>query len=250
MWGYSGGSIATEWAAELAPTYAPELKFAGMAVGGLVPSLESALYATNGTLFAGLSAAATVGLRNAYPQYRAIVESQVVPEKLDNFDKAGTLCLSSLILEYAFEDILAYFKDNAAILRIPLIRSILNETGVMGQHGLPEMPIYAYKAVGDEISPVKDTDALIESLCARGANIQYVRDHVGEHATEQIAGAADALRFLSDRFDGVPAPVGCNVTDVAFDVLSPAAEEYFGTTASQLMSAVLGQPIGVITGLL
>ena len=31
MLGYSGGSIATEWASELAPSYAPELNIIGAA---------------------------------------------------------------------------------------------------------------------------------------------------------------------------------------------------------------------------
>ena len=33
--GYSGGSIATEFASELAPRYAPELKLVGVAEGGI-----------------------------------------------------------------------------------------------------------------------------------------------------------------------------------------------------------------------
>jgi Secretory lipase len=36
MLGYSGGAIATEWAAELAPTYAPDVdkRMIGAAIGG------------------------------------------------------------------------------------------------------------------------------------------------------------------------------------------------------------------------
>lgn len=39
MWGYSGGSIASTFAAELQASYAPELDFAGAALGGIVPDL-------------------------------------------------------------------------------------------------------------------------------------------------------------------------------------------------------------------
>jgi hypothetical protein len=34
MVGYSGGAIATGWAAQLQPTYAPELAFVGAVAGG------------------------------------------------------------------------------------------------------------------------------------------------------------------------------------------------------------------------
>ena len=38
MLGYSGGAIATEWAAELAPSYAPEVneRLIGAAIGGVL----------------------------------------------------------------------------------------------------------------------------------------------------------------------------------------------------------------------
>lgn len=40
MWGYSGGSLASEWAAELQPQYAPELNFVGTVLGSY-PLLSS-----------------------------------------------------------------------------------------------------------------------------------------------------------------------------------------------------------------
>lgn len=41
MHGYSSGAQAIGWATELHPTYAPELKIAGAAFGGLVPNLSA-----------------------------------------------------------------------------------------------------------------------------------------------------------------------------------------------------------------
>lgn len=38
MHGYSGGAIATAWAAQLQPTYAPELRIAGAAAGERPPT--------------------------------------------------------------------------------------------------------------------------------------------------------------------------------------------------------------------
>lgn len=55
MWGYSGGALASEWAAELAVQYAPELNFSGAALGGLTPNVTSVLLAINGTIAAGLA---------------------------------------------------------------------------------------------------------------------------------------------------------------------------------------------------
>lgn len=54
-WGYSGGALATEWAAELQADYASELSFAGSAMGGLTPNVTSVLQSINLKASAGLA---------------------------------------------------------------------------------------------------------------------------------------------------------------------------------------------------
>jgi len=57
MWGYSGGALASEWAAELAVQYAPEMRdrFVGAALGGLTPNVSSVLLSISGGYAAGLA---------------------------------------------------------------------------------------------------------------------------------------------------------------------------------------------------
>ena len=55
LWGYSGGAVASEFAAELQVRYAPELQFAGVAIGGLTPNISSIRDLVDGTLLAGLT---------------------------------------------------------------------------------------------------------------------------------------------------------------------------------------------------
>lgn len=55
MWGYSGGALASEWAAELQVQYAPEMNFSGAALGGLTPNVTSVLFTINKTPGAGLA---------------------------------------------------------------------------------------------------------------------------------------------------------------------------------------------------
>lgn len=43
MYGYSGGSLPTAWAAELQPKYAPDLRFTFAAFGGMYPNLTATL---------------------------------------------------------------------------------------------------------------------------------------------------------------------------------------------------------------
>ena len=72
MLGYSGGAIATEWAAELAPTYAPDAldvnaRLIGAAMGGvLVDPAHNLHYVEGSRIWAGVMAMALVGIARAF----------------------------------------------------------------------------------------------------------------------------------------------------------------------------------------
>lgn len=88
----------------------------------------------------------------------------------------------------------------------------------MGLHGVPQMPVYAYKAINDQISVIADTDALIASFCEQGANILYQRNTVGTHGSEEINGDPAATAFLDAVLTGTYAEsyatTGCTVENV------------------------------------
>lgn len=246
LWGYSGGSLASEWAAELQLSYAPELNFAGVAVGGLIPNIFTVLETINKGPFVGLAPSGIMGLYQAYPELAAYIDEYLIPSKAATFKKAATQCLDADITEYAFQDMYSYFTLGDELLNGTVPQAILKATGEMGTHGTPNMPMFFYKAVLDEVSPVADTDNLVNKLCSQGAQIQYIRDELGEHVTEIITGAGDALVFLKDRFDGKPAASGCSTSNVLLDTLNPAAIEALGSGIAGDLLALLDLPIGEI----
>ncbi|QWU86846.1 hypothetical protein CA3LBN_001064 [Candidozyma haemuli] len=69
VYGYSGGTIASEWAAFLQPKYVPELKNNPIccAIGGWVTNITLTAEATDGAKSAGLLPIAVNGLINEYP---------------------------------------------------------------------------------------------------------------------------------------------------------------------------------------
>ena len=67
LFGYSGGSIAGEWASELAPTYAAELNIVGTAIGGIPVHLAHNLRYVNGSdTWSGVMPAVLVSLGRAF----------------------------------------------------------------------------------------------------------------------------------------------------------------------------------------
>lgn len=116
MWGYSGGALASEWAAELQDSgYATEIPFVGMAIGGLTPDVKNVFSRINNGPFAGLSAAGFLGLGNAYPDFGQFVQDSLVPEKKDKFNEAGAQCFYADVVDYAGQDIFTYFKQGTEI---------------------------------------------------------------------------------------------------------------------------------------
>lgn len=244
MWGYSGGSLASMFAAEQQATYAPDVKFVGAAVGGTVPSIYSALDTINGGKDAGLIPGAITGLANQYPRLQTLLEENLKDDKKDAFFKARTQCLGANEMMYMNQDMLSYFKDHDFLKTDPEVRSIITDND-LGKATPVNVPMYVYKAVHDDVSPVADTDALVKQYCAGGAQIQYVRDELSNHVTLAITGVPGALEWLSYRLAGIPARAGCSTKTELTQVLDPEA---LGGLPKVLIDGVLGL-LGNVAGL-
>ncbi|KAF3761640.1 hypothetical protein M406DRAFT_64820 [Cryphonectria parasitica EP155] len=223
VWGYSGGALASEWAAELQLDYAPELDFAGAALGGLTPNVTSVLLQINAKISAGLAPPAILGLLSQWPATQDYVFSQFTTNTKGiyteaNFMAAENYTLSDDESSYELQDIFLYFQNGEEVLTGAEVSAVVDQDGVMGLHGVPQMPVFAYKAIQDQISPIADTDALIAQYCAAGANILYERNTVGTHGSEALYGDPAATAWLDAVLTGTYAETysttGCTIENV------------------------------------
>ncbi len=214
MWGYSGGSFSTNWASELQPTYAPELSFVGAAAGGLTPNLTSTFLTLNEQLYAGLAATAIVGLAKQYTKLSDYLDTHLVASTASAFLNAEHECFAQAGKQFAYQNLDKYFIDGSKFYTDPVVASVVNAME-LGKHGPPQMPLYFYKAVHDEISPIADTDALVQTYCEEGVSVEYVRNSKGTHEQESVYGAPGAVKFLERVMDGGPAKLGCSVHNVS-----------------------------------
>ena len=220
LWGYSGGALASEWAAEFQPSYAPEVKFIAAALGGLTPNLTSVYNTVNGHVAAGLAPPAIIGLGRAYHNLSNFVHAHLVPNTSATFLAAGRQCYSKNTPEFAFQNITKYFTVDP--FTSPVVQSVLNVAGYMGLHHTPAIPLFVYKALGDEVSPIADTDALVAKYCAKGLDIMYRRNVYGGHAVEGNLGAPGAFEYLLNRFNGVQLESGCHTVMVNKSSFGPS----------------------------
>lgn len=222
IWGYSGGSIATEAATELQVQYAPELKISGAVLGGLVADFSADFDLFNGSAIAGDLVSVILGVTAQYPEAEAYVKSRLVNSTAAEFLGARNMTLGQATKFFSMKDIYAYFINGAIDLQAAVLRKVYNIEMKLGYHGVPTMPVFVYKAIGDEYCPVEETDALVNKFCGVGADITYQRNTVGGHVAEIINGQPRAIDWLRGIFNETYTPnaFGCSIENVTVNLTS------------------------------
>ncbi|KAF5575994.1 lipase 1 [Fusarium pseudocircinatum] len=184
IWGYSGGSIATFSSADLQPSYAPELNISAAVVGGLVDDISAALDKINKSPIAGTLVALLLGITAQYPEERAYQESRLIPETKDDFMAAVNTEVTQNVAKYSGQGIYTFFNGGGADLRAPILQDLYDKQARLGYRDTPMMPMFLYKAIQDQFCTIELTDATVDRLCAKGAEITFERNTVGSHVSE------------------------------------------------------------------
>ncbi|MFD1812911.1 lipase family protein [Rhodococcus gannanensis] len=210
MIGYSGGATPTAFAAELAPTYAPELNIVGAAAGGLLVSPQHTLEYVNGrNRWSAVLPGVLVGYQRAYgfdtdsflsPYGRMLVGDVADKCLLEFRDSYPGLTDASMVRSpyRGFSDVPALAEamrrneaGTAGTPRVPLLLSVGN---VDGQ--------------GDGAMVARDVADLAEKYCRGGAPARFQVYSGMDHSGSFVPFQADAAVFLAERFAGVP-PAQC-----------------------------------------
>lgn len=222
--GYSGGAIATEWAAELAPTYAPDVnaKLVGAAMGGVLVDPAHNLHYIEGSLsWAGVMPMAIIGVSRAFhidltpylsaygKQIYAKLEKASIAEALGQYP--GLTWAQLAKPEYPTPE------------SIPVYVETVNKL-IMGTGGTPTTPLLIGQGAlgelegtpgnkpgigeGDGVMIAGDVRTLARQYCAAGTKVQYDQYPLG-HVTTAVPWIATAVPWLAARFAGQPAPQNC-----------------------------------------
>ncbi|MCX4091046.1 lipase family protein [Nocardia sp. alder85J] len=214
MWGYSGGSLASGWAAQLQPDYAPELAIRATALGGFLTNPAQAVSRTIGTVFAGVPISVLPGLVRSEPALVAAFDTHLTPSGRALFETAGAQCVTANITSYPSVDLNDQldmpFRD---FMALPDVRSAFAQLNLGGS--TPAIPLFVYHSVNDEMVPVEGVDETVAHYCATGASVTYVRDQASEHGLLGLTGAPAALNWLTEQLTGDPVRPQCTTRTVA-----------------------------------
>lgn len=212
LWGYSGGGLATTWAAEVAAEYAPEINLVGAVAGSPVGDPASAFVRLNATAYAGFAAVYTAGLRRAYPELAPMLADRLYPRYLRLLAEAESGTTFALLARFAGRSIDRHSDGGIAeLVRLPQLQTIFDD--IRPGATAPGIPMLILQAIPDEVIAVADVDALVARYRAAGAEVHYLRDRLALHLPLEFLGTPTMADWLDDRFAGLPRPAPAT-TDV------------------------------------
>ncbi|MGJ0120108.1 lipase family protein [Williamsia sp. MIQD14] len=242
MMGYSGGAIATGHAAELHRSYAPDLRIVGAAEGGIPADIGAALRLNTRNIGSGLIFAGAIGAQREYPVLQDLFRRYLTPAGRAYVAAKQNLCQVPSAVVLPFVDIESLFSIPRPF-DDPRVRDVLSEIS-MG-HATPDFPMFMTQSNPDYLVPVGPVNALVRKYCTDPqARIEYLRDHFSEHITLDIFGLPLFLKFLADRFDGVPVASGCRTKDAGSVLLAPQLWQTLLPSIAPVVLDLLGKPVG------
>ena len=226
--GYSGGAIASEWATELAPTYAPDVngRLIGAAIGGVLVHPAHNLHYVGGTYFwAGVMPMALIGIARAF---EIDFTPYLSPHGLQLFRGMQAMSIVNVLgqprywrLEWA-----DLFKPEYPTPEsLSLFVTLANEL-IMGTGGTPTIPLFIGQGAngdlewtpgnkpgigaGDGVMIAGDVRTLARTYCEKGTTVYYEQYARLSHITSVPFWLVKATDWIMDRFAGEPAPQNCS----------------------------------------
>ncbi|MFG2349747.1 alpha/beta fold hydrolase [Streptomyces phaeochromogenes] len=208
LYGYSQGGGATASAAELAPTYAPELKLKGAVVGAPPADMNKVADSMDGSAYGAFFNYALSGLSTSYgidiAPYLNAHGKRVTNDLRDN------LCTTQALAKYPFLNSRFLTVDGRPLTerlkRAPWNTIVAEQR--LGQLQ-PAVPVLLSHSALDDVVPQQVGKTLAADWCRLGVTVRFAGNHIPGHIAATAGTIADGLPWLKDRFAGRTAPSTC-----------------------------------------
>jgi hypothetical protein len=209
MLGDSGGAVATEFASELAPAYAPHLDIVGVAEGGIpVDLFHNLAYIDHpDSSWTGQIPSYLDGLARGFgirDLGRYFTGRGITAANADQAQCSGTF--TGLTTEQMFKP---QYQD---IEKIPVFVRIFDRL-IMSRSGTPRGPLFIGNglsdSIGDGVTVTKDAQELAYTYCRRGIPVEFRTYHGLDHDRAGTPFFAQAQAFLAQRFGNLPFQNDC-----------------------------------------
>ncbi|MFJ7341173.1 lipase family protein [Streptomyces sp. NPDC101110] len=219
LYGYSQGGGASASAAELQPTYAPDVRLAGTYAGAPPADLTAVMKGIDGSALAAALGWAINGFVQAYPGMRDVAEANLNDAGRKALADASTMCVGEAVIGYGFARSTAWTNSGKSVAEViaeePRARAVLDEQRIGTLR--PAGPVRVATGVQDDIVPHTQARQLALDWCRKGGNVTYaavdlpdlgdriLTNHLAPLVTDQGA----AISWLTERLEGKPATSNC-----------------------------------------
>ncbi|MFD3651876.1 lipase family protein [Streptomyces sp. NPDC058620] len=219
LYGYSQGGGASASAAELQPTYAPDVKVAGTYAGAPPADLTAVMKGIDGSALAGALAWSVNGFAQADPDLREVVEANINATGRAALKDASTMCVGDAIFGYGFTKSAKWTTSGTSLGDIiaaePRAQAALDKQRIGASK--PVGPVRVATGVQDDIVPHGQARRLAVDWCRKGAAVTYDAielPNLGDklltnHLVPLITDQGEAISWLTDRLSGKAAVSNC-----------------------------------------
>ncbi|QKG23145.1 triacylglycerol lipase precursor [Actinomadura verrucosospora] len=219
LYGYSQGGGASASAAELQPSYAPDVPLAGTYAGAPPADLTAVMKGIDGSALVGALGWSINGFAQSDPALRLIVDANINATGKAALKDISTMCVGDALLKYGFTSSTKWSvsgKPIAEILpTIPAAQAVLDKQRIGTLK--PAGPVRLATGVKDDIVPHAQARQLAVDWCRKGGDVSYVPvdlPNLGDktllnHFAPLLLDQPTAVTWLTDRLNGTPAPSTC-----------------------------------------
>jgi triacylglycerol lipase len=216
FWGYSQGGGAAASAAELAGSYAPELRIAGTYAGAPPADLAELMPYADGSALVGVVGYALNSIIQSYPEAEEKIRSVLTPRGEDLLDKVKKQCIAETISKFMFRHLQPYFNQPIADLMADQeFRGLfdLQRIGTLK----PNAPVLVDSNRYDPLVPWTAAVQMGWDWCAKGADVDFRTNEeppfmnklVINHALPMLVDGEPAMQWIAARFNGEPTTPNC-----------------------------------------
>ncbi|MEX3504576.1 lipase family protein [Corynebacterium sp. LK2510] len=221
FYGYSQGGGAAAAAAELQPSYAPEINLRGTFAGAPPADLFATMEGVDGSAIVAVLGYALNGWADRYPQMNGIVDPVLNDRGREFVRTTANSCISDGAVRWALTDTRALTSTGESLSEIarrePELQKLFDAQR-LGRRA-PTSPILVTTGGNDDVVPSAQVVQLARDYCAIGAPVNLLNENISaltpqlkagvNHALGIATQAVPSVQWLNDRFGGVEAVSNC-----------------------------------------